>query len=239
MHPALAKLGVVIPVGPGDALVPALRAQLGALPRESELRVVYSNADDAARLAVGASDDTGPGAPPGPDTRSLFAPRGRASQQNAGARDTSRDWLWFLHADSVLAQDTLPALAAFLQRDDHGTLGYFDLRFLDDGPIWMRLTAAGTWVRSRLLGLPFGDQGLVLPRAVFERLGGFDPVLACGEDHDLVWRARRAGLRLHPLRAPLYTSARKYAEHGWCATTCRHLGETWRQARAFSRAGTL
>ena len=52
----------------------------------------------------------------------------------------------------------------------------------------MQLNAAGANLRSRWLGLPFGDQGLVLPRASFERLGGFDPALRYGEDHALVWR---------------------------------------------------
>ncbi|HZF97242.1 MAG TPA: glycosyl transferase family 2, partial [Pseudoxanthomonas sp.] len=101
----------------------------------------------------------------------------------------------------------------------------------------MALNALGAWFRSRCLGLPFGDQGLALPRALFERLGGFDESLRGGEDHDLVWRARRAGVPLQPARAPLYTSARKYAQRGWGATTAFHLRETWRQARRFSRGG--
>jgi hypothetical protein len=41
----------------------------------------------------------------------LTAARGRACQQNAGARAAERRWLWFLHADSRLVPTTLPALA--------------------------------------------------------------------------------------------------------------------------------
>ncbi len=227
MQDALARMTVVVPVGPGDRVSPVLLAQLAALPRETEVYVVHAEAPDDTR------------APPpqvfaAPHLHGLISARGRATQQNAGAAAATHDWLWFLHADSQLAPRTLPALAEFLRRD-FPALGFFDLRFLDDGPALMRLNALGARLRSRWLGLPFGDQGLVMPRASFERLGGFDTGLGCGEDHDLVWRARRAGVPLRAVGAPLYTSARKYAERGWWTTTAWHLQETWRQARRFSR----
>lgn len=221
---ALSKLTVVVPVGPGDALSPRLREQLRALPSTAQVRVVH--ADAITDAAADARAD-------GPRWEILAAPRGRASQQNAGARDADGDWLWFLHADCVLAPRSLPALARFIGRDV-AALGYFELRFLDDGPALTRLNAVGAWVRSHWLRLPFGDQGLVLPRVAFERLGGFDPALAYGEDHDLVWRLRRAGLPVRPVGAALFTSARKYADHGWWPTTAWHLGETLRQARRFA-----
>lgn len=229
---AAASLSVIVPVGPGDSISPVLRAQLQHVTLASELIVVCANADDSARLqaAVPASA--------GVQWRFLVARPGRATQQNAGARAASGRWMWFLHADSELSSNTLPQLAAFLDRDEPA-LGFFDLRFLDDGPACMALNMLGAWLRSRWLRLPFGDQGLLLPRASFEQLGGFDAALPSGEDHDLVWRARRAGLPLQPLHATLYTSARKYAQHGWLTTTTAHLQTTWRQARRFSRAGSL
>ncbi len=227
MQDPLARMTVVVPVGPGDRVSPVLHAQFAALPRETEVYVVHAEAPD---------DTCAP--PPqvsvAPHLQHLIAARGRAAQQNAGAAAATREWLWFLHADSQLAPRTLPALAEFLQREVTA-LGYFDLCFLEDGPALMRLNAFGARLRSRWLGLPFGDQGLVMPRASFERLGGFDTGLSSGEDHDLVWRARRAGVPLRAVGAPLYTSARKYAERGWWTTTAWHLQETWRQARRFSR----
>ena len=230
MNAALARLTVVVPVGPGDWVSPVLRAQLAGLPREAEVHLVYARLADAGGLR--AEGDAQVGA----CLTCMLATPGRAAQQNAGAAAGSRDWLWFLHADSQLAPATLPALAAFVQRGE-AALGYFDLRFLDDGPPLTCLNALGVWLRSHWLALPFGDQGLVLPRAVFERLGGFNPALEHGEDHDLVWRARRAGVPQAAVGAPLLTSARKYAEHGWWSTTCWNLRETRRQVRRFSRGG--
>ncbi|HET7359043.1 MAG TPA: glycosyltransferase [Rhodanobacteraceae bacterium] len=226
MSNPLTDVTVVIPVGPGDRPSPRLLEQLRVLPPEAELHIVHADGEAPPPEAMSSG---------GPRTRVLTAPTGRAVQQNAGAAAAGRSWLWFLHADSRLAPDTLPALAGFLDRG-LPALGYFRLCFLDDGPALMRVNALGARLRSEWLHLPFGDQGLVLPRASFIALGGFDVRLQGGEDHALVWRARRAGLPLRAIDAPLYTSARRYAEHGWWATTAFHLRETVRQARRFSRA---
>ncbi len=227
MPGAAGRLSVVIPVGPGDAVSPELQRQLRALPARAE--VIVMQVDQASPRPTSSTKKRGP------QWRSFSAAAGRAAQQNAGAALATREFLWFLHADSRLAVNTLDAVARFIDRDERA-LAYCDLRFLDDGPGLMWLNTAGAYLRSRWLRLPFGDQGLLLARRDFIALGGFDERIAWGEDHALVWRARRAGLPLRALGAPLYTSARKYARAGWLRTTCQHLAATARQARRFSRA---
>ncbi len=235
---ALARLTVVIPVGPGDQLDARLRAQLAQLPVAAQICIVTCK-ESAPGVAHAPSEQTGDG----PRWVWISAPAGRASQQNAGAAAAAvaaaaaGQWLWFLHADAQLADGTLPALEKFIHAD-HAALGYFDLRFLDDGPALMRLNAAGAWLRSHWLRLPFGDQGLLLPHALFTKLGGFDATVARGEDHQLVWRARRAGIPVLWVGASLYTSARRYAAGGWGTTTRQHVFETWRQARSYARGET-
>lgn len=71
--------------------------------------------------------------------------------------------------------------------------------------------------------MPFGDQGLVVPARCFAALGGFDETARYGEDHLLVWTARRHKLPLRRIGATLLTSARKYQRGGWAAVTARHL----------------
>jgi hypothetical protein len=109
-------------------------------------------------------------------------------------------------------------------------LGWFDLAFLEDGPRLVRLNAWGARLRSRVFGLPFGDQGLVLPAASFAALGGYDESVRYGEDHLLVWAAHAARLPVIPVGATLYTSARTYARNGWLLTTLCHWMLTLRQA---------
>lgn len=222
-------LAVVVPIAAGDRIsAPLYNGLLHGLPDDITVHIVCTAADEIERLSHEL--------PASPRVRWLSAPAGRASQQNAGALAAPDSaYLWFVHVDSQLHPSTLPALLSFV-RSGAQALGYFDLRFLDDGPALTRINAAGAWLRSRVLHMPFGDQGLVLPRSQFLQMDGFNEALGCGEDHDLVWRARHAGLALQALRAPLYTSARKYARQGWLRTTCQHLLITARQAQTFSRA---
>lgn len=218
----LSRLSIVLPVGPGDTAWPPLLAALRAQAPAAELLPVFAEGDPQP-APIGA----------------LRAPAGRARQQNAAAAAATRPWLWCVHADSRLTAETLPALRRFLAAhdDDARTLGWFRLRFADDAGLTrrMRLNAAGADWRSRTLGLPFGDQGLLLPARAFAALGGFDERMLYGEDLALVWRARRAGLRLHGLDAALLTSARRYRDRGWLRTTLRHLRLTallaWREWR--------
>jgi hypothetical protein len=220
------KLSVIVPVGPGE---PAWRELLG------DLAVLGPGAEIILVAITGAAPAgfDGPAYGLRVPARWLEAPAGRARQQNAGAAAARGETLWFLHADSRLPAASVAEATRFTGQ----ALGYFDLCYCDDGPQLARLNALGAWLRSRWLGLPFGDQGLILPRRTFHALGGFDESLSAGEDHALVWAARRARIPLVPLRAPLQTSARRYAEHGWLRTTLRHARLTISQARRFSAAG--
>lgn len=156
-------------------------------------------------------------------------PEGRAAQMNAGVKQADRRFLWFLHADTVLTTDCFQALERSLRQAPRA-LHYFDLRFGADGPWLMRANAIGVWVRSHVLGMPFGDQGFCVAREVFEELGGFRTDALYGEDHLLVWQARQKGIVLRCVGATLTTSARKYAQQGWLPTTVRHGVLTFKQA---------
>lgn len=218
------KLSVIIPVGPGEAAWRELLGDLGALGDGAEILLVAAPGEAPAEFAPAAFKLAAP-------CHWLEAPAGRASQQNAGAAAAAGATLWFLHADSRLPAAAIAAARRHVGRE---ALGYFDLRFRDDGPWLVRLNALGAGIRSRWCGLPFGDQGLIMPRSVFERLGGFDERLAAGEDHAFVRATRRAGIPLAPVGAVLETSARRYALHGWLRTTLRHAWLTIAQARAFA-----
>lgn len=70
--------------------------------------------------------------------------------------------------------------------------------------------------RSRVLMLPWGDQGLGITRRRFDALdGGFKPIPVF-EDIDLVIRARKLGAyrgrRIVTLEPKVQTSARRYAD---------------------------
>ncbi|MFZ2235426.1 MAG: glycosyltransferase family 2 protein [Dokdonella sp.] len=217
----LDRLSIVIPAGPGDDAWQGLLPQLESTS-VPEIVLVRTEQDDALTTRLPSN------------VREIRSVAGRARQLNCGAAASTSDWLWFLHADSRLTPKSFEVLARFIAKN-RDAIGYFDLRFLGDGPALTAINTFGTWWRTRLFGLPFGDQGLLMPRRVFDALGGFDERLPSAEDHALVWTARRAGVGIKPVGAFIHTSARKYAERGWWKTTRQHLALTWTQARTFSR----
>jgi GT2 family glycosyltransferase len=148
---------------------------------------------------------------------------------NRGAEAARGDFLWFLHGDSRIDSSAVQQLAVALEERPEA-LHYFNLRFLADGPRALRLNEWGVSLRSRILKLPFGDQGYCLSRDLFTRLGGFDECAPYGEDHLFVWAARKQSIPLNRVPAAIGTSGRKYAQQGWARTTARHLWLTLLQA---------
>ncbi len=203
-------LSIVIPVGPGDLAWKALLPQL--LERNEAVEIIISACQ------------------PKPDEAWLDDERiiwqtgepGRAAQMNRGAALAGGEYIWFLHADSRLNPAVWRDINAFMA-EDANALGYFQLGFANDGPRLTRLNARLANWRSGWLGLPFGDQGFVLKKTVFDRLAGFDEQLSLGEDLDFVIRARAMGYRLQGLPATLQSSARRYRQFGWLQTSLKHV----------------
>ena len=223
------RLSVIVPLAPGETAWRRLIDQLAeGLPNDCEVILVHADAQPLSPLPSSTRSTL----------RQLHSLAGRARQQNSGAQAARGQWLWFVHADSQLRPETLPALRRFTRRADDA-LGFFDLCFSHDGSRLAALNACGANLRSHWLKMPFGDQGLLLPAHCFAALGGFDERVRYGEDHLLVWAARRAGLPIVSVGAALQTSARKYALHGWWRTTSRHLWLTlvqaWPQWRSLRR----
>ncbi|MBU2089657.1 MAG: glycosyl transferase family 2, partial [Alphaproteobacteria bacterium] len=103
--------------------------------------------------------------------------------------------------------------------ENHWKAGYFRLAFDDDTPALRRIAGSANW-RSRVLGLPYGDQGLLIRRDFLAKLGGYRPIPLM-EDVDL---ARRIGRhRLVALDAVATTSATRYRA-GATQRVLRNLG---------------
>lgn len=216
------QLSVIIPVGSSENAWPSLLSQLTALGTDTEILLVHTGTP----LLIGQRHP--------PRVREIRSGAGRARQLNKGAACARGRWLWFLHADTRLTTDVLPTLWHFM-REDAIAIGYFDLRFDQRGMALTRLNALGANLRSKFLGLPFGDQGFIMRADCFQFLGSYNENVAHGEDHLFVWRARRQGLTPRRLPATLVSSARRYREKGWARTTAHHLWLTAVQIWAGSR----
>jgi rSAM/selenodomain-associated transferase 2 len=150
----------------------------------------------------------------------VTAPQGRGPQLAAGAAAARGPWLLFLHADCRPQPGWTDAIVAFVSRPYATSYaGYFALRLDDEASAARWLERIVTW-RSRVLGLPYGDQGLLIAHALYEAVGGF-PLLALMEDVDLVRRLGRR--RLRPLDGEITASARRYRRNGYVRRPSRNL----------------
>ncbi len=167
----------------------------------------------------GSSDDTLAVAQAA-GARVMTAKRGRGAQLAAGAAASSGQWLLFLHADCRLEPGWEPRVRAFLALPGAAErAGYFDLALDDGAPAARRLERIVAW-RCRWLALPYGDQGLLIARNLYDRAGGFAPVPLM-EDVDLARRLGRA--RLARIGGRCIASARRYRRDGYWRRSARNL----------------
>ena len=200
------KLSIVIPTRRFNAsLAERLRTSLARLPDVEILVVEPDDVAPAPPSETPADADSDPHAAP---IRLLRAARGRGTQCNAGARVASGELLLFLHDDTRLPRDAIARIdQAF--GDPRVGAACFRLRF--DRTHWLLgLYAACSRVESVLT--TFGDQGLVVRRHLFERLGGF-PDWPLFEDVELARRLRQRS-RLIKLPATVTTSAVRFERNG-------------------------
>jgi rSAM/selenodomain-associated transferase 2 len=148
---------------------------------------------------------------------------GRGAQLATGAARARFPWLLFLHADTVLDPGWEREAALFMEKVDTGErpLAAAAFRFaLDDTGFGPRLLERLVAARCAALRLPYGDQGLLIPRRLYEEIGGYRP-LALMEDVDLVRRLGRR--RLVMLRARAVTSADRFRREGYVLRSGRNL----------------
>ena len=151
--------------------------------------------------------------------RIVGAQPGRGGQLRAGAAAARGDVLLFLHADTALGQGWAEAVRGFLADPaSRERAAYFRFALDDADPRARRIERGVAW-RCRRLGLPYGDQGLLIRRAFYDALGGFAD-LPLMEDVELI---RRIGKRrLTALDVPAVTSAARYRRDGWLARPLRN-----------------
>ncbi len=156
-----------------------------------------------------------------PRARVVEGAAGRGIQLNLGAATVRAEAYVFVHADCRLPEGWAAAVGAALA-DPGVALGCFRLHTEPAegggvGPVgrwWWRLLD----LRSRGLGLPYGDQALFVRREVLDAVGGF-PVIPLMEDVEFVRRCLQYG-RLARLPLAVRTTARRFARRPLRARLC-------------------
>ena len=144
--------------------------------------------------------------------------RGRGRQLHRGTEVAEGEWLLFLHADTTLEEGWLEEAKKFMKAD-LDKAGVFQFA-LNDVRWEARLIEKGVSLRCRCLGLPYGDQGLLISRSFYERLGGFKPI-PLFEDVDIIRRIGRR--RLVHFNSRAVTSALSYQTGGFYFRPIKNL----------------
>lgn len=201
-----APLSVIIPtLNSAQTLGPCLGSLSEALGEGLLAEVIFADggsSDDTVVIAeeIGA--------------QLLPSSRGRGTQMAAGAGIARGEWLLFLHSDSVLQAGWQGVVRAHMRQEK---AGYFRLAF-DDASLPALIVSSWGNIRARLFGLPYGDQGLLISRELYNEVGGFCHIPLM-ED---VAMAKALHGRLAPLPASIVTSADKYRAQGWARRSVKN-----------------
>jgi rSAM/selenodomain-associated transferase 2 len=197
----LAKISVIIPTLNESAGIQSSIESIG--PGMEVIVVDGGSIDDTLRLAEALG------------ARTLRVAGGRAAQMNAGAQEAIGDILLFLHGDTRLPEGFGDLIHQALQ-DESAIAGAFYLQI--DAPLKrLRWVEYGANWRSRVLQMPYGDQGIFLRSKTFQQVGGF-PEQPIMEDFELMLRLQRLG-KIAIIPIPAITSARRWLQKGILRTT--------------------
>ena len=153
----------------------------------------------------------------------LIGTAGRGTQLAIGAARARGPWLLFLHSDTVPQGDWMREISDFVHAVDQERrpLAAAAFRFkLDDRGVKPRLLEGLVALRCRVLGLPYGDQGLLISKRLYLEVGGYKdmPVM---EDLDLVRRLGRRRIVL--MESAAVTSPERYKRDGYARRMVRNL----------------
>ena len=206
-----AMLSIIIPVLNPDArfreVLDSVQAELGPLGAE----IIISDAGMSDEALVWCKEA---------GASIIESEKGRGQQLSVGAQQASQSWLLFLHADSILPKGAGSLIAVFMMDAlNDGRAAYFRLGYDDENPSITRIARLANW-RARKWGLPYGDQGLLISKAHYDRIGGYAD-LPLMEDVDLVRRLGKG--RLVMLGGTIVTSAKRYRTGGTLLRPIRNL----------------
>jgi rSAM/selenodomain-associated transferase 2 len=190
-------------------IIPALNEAAGIAETLAPLQPLRARGHEVIVVDGGSTDATREIAAPLAD-RVIASERGRARQQNAGAREASGGVLLFLHADTRLPDGADELVLREMETAGRGW-GRFDVRLSGRHPM-LRMVERLMNLRSRLTGIATGDQAIFVRADWFARAGGF-PEIPLMEDVALSKALKAMGPPLC-LRQRVVTSSRRWEERG-------------------------
>jgi len=142
--------------------------------------------------------------------------KGRGIQLHRGAMKATGKWILFIHSDTVLPSGWAIEFLKHIKNQENA--GYCKLSF-DDPSLMAKLMSFGANLRSSIFKLPYGDQGLLISKKLYNEIGGY-PDLPLMEDVAIV-KLLKKKIQLVPVT--IKTSAFKYKRDGWLKRSIKNV----------------
>ena len=139
---------------------------------------------------------------------------GRGQQLALGASHSAEaNWFLFIHADNQLPKDWREDVKRFIAQHPD-SVGFFGYRAKAKG-FWPRFMDFWVGMRCYWWGLPYGDQGLLINKKMYEAVGGY-PDLRLFEDVAIIDKIKSKFGRgaLKPLKGTMVIDVSKYEQDG-------------------------
>ncbi len=212
-------LSIIIPTLNEAIHLPLLLADLNAWPYDFELTIVDGGSID---LTVSIAQIQGVG------VINSFK-KNRGYQLKLGASNAKGDWLLFLHADSRLDPSWVNSLCKIIQNKiSENFAWYFDFKIKKED-LEFRFLEIAVALRSHFLQRPYGDQGLLIHKKLYNNLGGFSS-LEIMEDIEFITRITKA-TKAKRIRNNIYTDDIKWSNSNIIKRAIKNakLRKKWRQ----------
>lgn len=203
----MGNISVVIPTLNEEKFIGSLLDQLQVCTSVAEIIVSDGGSTDTTEHIANQYEKV----------KYVKAPKGRATQMNAGAAYAKNDFLLFLHADSEVDVNGIQSIIPTLSNDTQA--GSFYLAF-DDAGFWLNLYSRIS--KSDWTIFTYGDQGLFIRKELFDKVNGFREIPIM-EDLDIVRRVKRHG-KFKKINFPVTTCARRFNKNGVVLQQLKNVG---------------
>lgn len=206
------KISIIVPVLNESAGINQTINHLRGLKTGTGLftEIIVVDGDPAGKTVAAVKDDR---------VITAVGKTGRARQMNCGAELANGEILLFLHADTRLPDDGLLLIDVACGKLAL-KVGAFDLSIESKGMIF-RLIEKMASLRSRLTGIPYGDQAFFFSADYFRAIGGFADIPIM-EDVEIMRRIKKRGDKIVFLARCAHTSARRWEKEGVIKCTIRN-----------------
>ena len=191
----MSKISIIIPTINEANNLPLLLSDLSIIKKEGEIIIVDCGSEDKT---IDLANFYG---------AKVFKSKekNRGLQLDIGAKNSSGEWLIFLHADTRLTHDWFRKINSVLNRNKN-YIYYFKFK-INHKKIIYRVLEILVNFRSQYFKKPYGDQGLIIHRTTYFKNNGYKKIPLM-EDVDFISRLSKKDLK--QLNLPIFTSSRKW-----------------------------